>query len=169
MTQRLDYQSHAQAGMKAFGAVHHYIATCGLPKPLVDLVYLRASQINGCTYCIATHSHDLIAEGVVAEKLLLLSSWREAGTWFSAQERAALAWAEAVTLVSSTHVPDDVFATARETFSEKQLADLTLAVGLINAYNRIAISFRHGPAERSTSQSAGVPLHAVSASSSSAA
>ena len=154
MTQRLDYQAHAQAGMKAFGGVHHYIATCGLPKPLVDLAYLRASQINGCTYCIATHSHDLMAEGVSAEKLLLLSSWREAGTWFSAQERAALAWTEAVTLVSSTHVPDDVFAIAREAFSEKQLADLTLAIGLINAYNRVAISFRHGPAEPATSQPA---------------
>ena len=169
MTQRLDYQSHAQAGMKAFAAVHHYVATCGLPKPLIDLVYLRASQINGCTYCIATHAHDLMAEGVVAEKLLLLSSWREAGTWFSPEERAALAWTEAVTLVSSTHVPDDVFTTAREAFSEKQLADLTLAVGLINSYNRIAISFRHGPAEPSTSQSGRADLYAVSASSSNAA
>ena len=110
MPQRLDYQAHAQAGMKALGGVHHYIATCGLPKQLVDLAYLRASQINGCAYCIATHSHDLMAEGVEAEKLLLLSSWREAGAWFSPQERAALAWTEAVTLVSSTHVPDDVFA-----------------------------------------------------------
>lgn len=152
MTERLDYQAHAQAGMKALGGVHHYIATCGLPKPLVDLAYLRASQINGCAYCIATHSHDLMSEGVAAEKLLLLSSWREAGGWFSAQERAALAWTEAVTLVSSTHVPDDVFAVAREAFSEKQLADLTLAVGLINAYNRVAISFRHGPTEPATSQ-----------------
>lgn len=155
MTQRLDYQSHAQAGMKALGGVHHYIATSGLPKTLIDLVYLRASQINGCSYCIATHSHDLMAAGVAAEKLLLLSSWRETGTWFSAQERAALAWTEAVTLVSSTHVPDDVFATAREAFSEKQLADLTVAVALINAYNRIAISFRHGPAEPATSQPSG--------------
>lgn len=152
MMQRLDYQSLAQTGMKAFGGVHHYIATCGLPKPLVDLVYLRASQINGCTYCIATHAQDLMAEGVGAEKLLLLSNWREAGTWFSDQERAALAWAEAVTLVASTHVPDDVFATARDIFSEKQLADLTLAIGLINAYNRVAISFRHGPAEPATAQ-----------------
>lgn len=166
MTQRLDYQSHAQAGMKAFGGVHHYVATCGLPKPLVDLVYLRASQINGCTYCIATHSHDLMGEGVAAEKLLLLSSWREAGTWFSDRERAALGWTEAVTLVASTHVPEDVFATAREVFSEKELADLTLAVGLINAYNRIAISFRHGPAEPATSHPPGMALHAVPASAS---
>lgn len=150
MTERLDYQAHAQAGMKALGGVHHYIESCGLPKPLVDLVYLRASQINGCTYCIATHAHDLMKKGIPAEKLLLLSSWREATSWFSAQERAALAWTEAVTLVASNHVPDDVFAAAREAFSEKQLADLTLAVGLINAYNRIAISFRHGPADPAT-------------------
>jgi AhpD family alkylhydroperoxidase len=151
MAQRLDYQSYAQAGMKALGGVHHYIATCGLPKLLVNLVYLRTSQINVCAYCIATHSHDLVAEGVAAEKLLLLSSWRETGTWFSDQERAALAWAEAVTLVASTHVPDEVFAAAWAVFSEKQLVDLTLAVGLINAYNRVAISFRHGPPSR--------PLH----------
>jgi len=152
MPQRLDYQAHAQAGMKALGGVHHYIATCGLPKQLVDLAYLRASQINGCAYCIATHSHDLMSEGVEAAKLLLLSNWREAGAWFSPQERAALAWTEAVTLVSSTHVPDDVFAVARGVFNDKQLADLTIAIGLINAYNRIAISFRHGPAEPAFSQ-----------------
>ncbi len=168
MPQRLDYQAHAQAGMKALGGVHHYIATCGLPKQLVDLAYLRASQINGCAYCIATHSHDLMVEGVASEKLLLLSSWRETGSWFSARERAALAWTEAVTLVASTHVPDDVFATARDVFSEKELADLTLAVSLINAYNRVAISFRHGPAEPATSHQTGAQ-HAAHASSSSAA
>ncbi len=147
MTQRLDYQSRAPMGMKAFGGVHVYVAGCGLPKRLVDLVYLRASQINGCSYCIATHSHDLLEAGAPAEKLMLLSSWREAGGWFTPRERAALAWTEAVTSVSSTHVPDDAFETARAAFDEKELADLTIAIGLINAYNRIAISFRHGPAE----------------------
>jgi AhpD family alkylhydroperoxidase len=145
VTLRLDYSSRVPMGMKAFGGVHLYVAGCGLPKPLVDLVYLRASQINGCTYCIATHSHDLLVAGVAVEKLLLLSSWQEAGTWFTPQEQAALAWTEAVTLVSSTHVPDDAFDTARAQFDEKELADLTIAIGLINAYNRIAISFRRGP------------------------
>lgn len=148
MTLRLDYVSRAPIGMKAFGGVHAYVAGCGLPKPLIDLVYLRASQINGCSYCLATHSHDLLAAGISADKLMLLSSWREAGGWFTPRERAALAWTEAVTLVASTRVPDDVFEAARAQFDEKELADLTIAIGLINAYNRIAISFRRGPVER---------------------
>ena len=101
MHQRLDYQAHAQAGMNALAACI-IISHLRLPKQLVDLAYLRASQINGCAYCIATHSHDLMSEGVEATKLLLLSSWRETGAWFSPQERAALAWTEAVTRVSST-------------------------------------------------------------------
>jgi AhpD family alkylhydroperoxidase len=147
MPLRLDYQAKAPLDMKAFGGVHHYVAACGLPKPLVDLVYLRASQINGCAYCIATHSRDLLAAGVAVEKLMLLSSWHEAGGWFTPKERAALAWTEAVTLVSSTHVPDETFAMIRTQFEDKELADLTFAIGLISAYNRIAISFRHGPAE----------------------
>jgi AhpD family alkylhydroperoxidase len=147
MSMRLDYEHYAPQGMKAFGGVHVYVAGSGLPKKLINLVYLRASQINGCTYCIATHSHDLLAEGETVDKLMLLSSWREAGAWFSPRERAALAWTEAVTLVSSTHVPDDVFEAARAEFDEKALSDLTIAIGLINAYNRIAISFRRGPGD----------------------
>jgi AhpD family alkylhydroperoxidase len=147
MTLRLDYVSRAPMGMKAFGGVHAYVAGCGLTKPLIDLVYLRASQINGCSYCLATHSHDLLAAGISPDKLLLLSSWREADGWFTPRERAALAWTEAVTLVASTRVPDDVFEATRAQFDEKEMADLTIAIGLINAYNRIAISFRRGPAE----------------------
>lgn len=147
MAMRLDYQALSAGGMKAFGGVHHYVAGCGLPKPLLDLVYLRASQINGCTYCIATHSSDLLAAGAPAAKLALLSGWREAGGWFTPRERAALAWTEAVTLVSVTHVPDDVFEAARACFDEKELGDLTIAIALINAYNRVAVSFRHGPPE----------------------
>ena len=145
MTQRLDYQALAAAGMKALGGVHVSVAKSGLPKPLVDLVYLRASQINGCAYCIDTHTRDLLAEGCSVDTLMLVSAWHEAGDHFTDRERAALAWTEAVTLVATTHVPDDAFAAAREQFSEQELADLTIAIGLINAYNRIAISFRQGP------------------------
>ncbi len=142
---RLDYQHLAAGGMKALGGVYVYVGACGLPKELIDLVYLRASQLNGCSYCIDSHSRDLLAAGVCAQKLMLVSVWHEAGTLFSERERAALAWAEAVTLVADTHVPDDAFAAVRAKFSEKEVADLTIAIGLINTYNRIAISFRRGP------------------------
>jgi AhpD family alkylhydroperoxidase len=145
---RLDYQNLAPGGMKAFGGVYMYVAACGLPKELVDLVYLRASQINGCAYCIDSHTHDLLAAGVEVSKLMLTSAWREAGDVFSERECAALAWTEAVTLVAASHVPDDVFTTVRSQFSEKEVADLTVAIGLINAFNRIAISFRRGPESR---------------------
>ncbi|MDY0749007.1 carboxymuconolactone decarboxylase family protein [Paucibacter sp. R3-3] len=143
MTQRLDHQALAPDGMRALGGVYGYIMSkTGLDSALVDLVYLRASQINGCAYCISMHSKDLMKASVPAEKLLLLSAWREAGSVFSARERAALAWAESVTLVAHTSVPDDVFEAASETFTAKELVDLTLAVGVINTYNRMAISFR---------------------------
>jgi AhpD family alkylhydroperoxidase len=145
MSQRLPYETLAQDGLKALGAVYLYVAKCGLPKPLIDLVYLRASQINGCTYCIDTHSHDALKDGASVEKLMLVSAWREAGAYFSDRERAALAWTETVTRVADTAVPDADFAAARAQFSEKELADLTIAIGLINLYNRIGVSFRRGP------------------------
>lgn len=146
MTQRLDYESRSPDGLKALGGVYAYVAKCGLDKPLVDLVYLRASQINGCTYCIDTHAKDLLGAGTPVRKLLLLSSWREASPWFTPREQAALAWTEAVTEVATSHVPEDAFQAARTQFDEKELADLTIAIGLINIYNRIAIGFRRGPA-----------------------
>ncbi len=146
MSQRLDHQALAPEGMRALGGVYQYVVNkTGLDPGLVDLVYLRASQINGCAFCLSMHAHDLMEEGVPAQKLLLLSAWREAGNAFSARERAALAWAESVTLVSSTHVPDADFEAASTEFSPKELVDLTLAVGVINTYNRMAISFRRLP------------------------
>lgn len=146
MTERLDYSAIAADGMKALGRVHGYIGQSGLPKPLIDLVYLRISQINGCAYCIDLHSRDLLNEGVAVEKLVLVPAWREAEGLFSEQERAALAWAETVTRVAETGAPDAEFEQASAQFSEKELADLTIAIGLMNAYNRIAISFRRTPA-----------------------
>ena len=124
--------------MKALGSVHGYVSQSGLPATLIDLVYLRVSQLNGCAYCIDIHSRDLLNADVSVEKLLLVSAWNEAGSLFSDQEKAALKWAEVVTRVSDTHVPDDAYAEARATFTEKQFADLTIAVDLMNAYNRLA-------------------------------
>jgi AhpD family alkylhydroperoxidase len=143
---RLAYDTLAPDGFKALGSVYAYVQRSGLEKPLVDLAYLRASQMNGCAYCIDAHAHDAAAEGASREKLMLVSVWREAGRCFTDRERAALAWSEVVTAVSETHVPEEAFAAAREVFTEKELTDLTLAVGLINVYNRLAISFRRTPA-----------------------
>jgi AhpD family alkylhydroperoxidase len=145
MTQRLNYTAIAPAGIKALGSVYGYIAQSGLPRLLVTLVYLRASQINGCAYCIDMHSRELIKEGLAVEKLVLVQVWREAGILFNARERAALAWAETVTRVADTAVPEADFWAASAVFSEKELADLTIAIGLMNAYNRLAIGFRAPP------------------------
>lgn len=145
MSQRLDYQSVAPEGVSALGHVYQYVAKCGLSRSLVDLVYLRVSQINGCAYCVDMHSRDALKDGMAVAKLMLVSVWREAGNLFSDRERAALRWAETVTLVSQTAVPDADFQAVGAEFNEKELADLTIAIGLMNAYNRIAISFRRGP------------------------
>jgi AhpD family alkylhydroperoxidase len=146
MTQRLDYTTATPAGLKMLGAVYAHVERSGLPKQLVNLVYLRVSQINGCAYCIDMHSRDLLEEGLSIEKLVLVPAWREGGALFDDTERAALAWAETVTRVADTGVPDAEFAAAAAVFDEKQLADLTIAIGLMNAYNRLAISFRRPPA-----------------------
>ena len=145
MTQRMSFAAAAPGGMKTLGSVYGYVSQSGLPATLLDLVYIRVSQINGCAYCIDTPSRDLLKADVSVEKLLLVSAWDEAGSLFSDQEEAALKWAEVVTRVSDTHVPDEAYAEARATFTEMQLADPTIAVGLMNAYDRLAISFRATP------------------------
>jgi AhpD family alkylhydroperoxidase len=146
MSIRIDHNAAAPAGMKALGQLYGYIMQSGLDARLVDLVYLRVSQINGCAYCIDMHSRDLLKKDVSVDKLVLVPAWREAGKLFDATERAALAWAESVTLVASTGIPDADYAAARTVFDEKQIADLTLAIGLMNSYNRMAIAFRSTPA-----------------------
>ena len=143
---RLPYDTLAADGLKALGGVYAYVMRCGLEKPLVDLAYLRASQINGCAYCIDMHTREAIAGGASVEKLMLVSAWREAGTYFTPRERAALEWTEVVTWIAGNQVPDEAFLAAQEEFSDKELSDLTLAIGLINIYNRMAISFRRTPA-----------------------
>ena len=145
MTQRLDYNQLAPAGIKALGAVYGYVAQSGLSAVLVDLVYLRVSQINNCAYCLDMHTRDLLKKGVPVEKLALLQAWREAGDLFDVREQAALAWAESVTRVADTGVPDTDFEAARDVFEERELVDLTIAIGLMNTYNRMAISFRNTP------------------------
>jgi AhpD family alkylhydroperoxidase len=142
----MDYNAVAPAGMQAFRGVYSYLVQSGLPKQLIDLVYLRVSQINGCAYCIDMHSRDLLKQGMAVEKLVLVPVWREGRALFDATERAALAWAETVTKVSETGVPDAGYQAAAGVFDQKQLADLTIAIGLMNAYNRMAISFRTPPA-----------------------
>jgi AhpD family alkylhydroperoxidase len=145
VTQRLDYTKIAPNGVKAIGGVYGYVMQSGLPAELVDLVYLRISQINGCAYCLDMHTRDLLKKGVKIEKLALVQAWEEGGHLFSERERAALAWAETVTRVSETGVPDDAFQAARAVFEEKELVDLTIAISLMNVYNRMAISFRNTP------------------------
>src|SRR3954470_2611113 len=146
MISRIDYAKASPAGYKAFGGVYVYLQDCGLPKELIYLVYLRVSQINGCAYCIDMHSRDLLKLGIPVDKLVLVPVWRDAREVFSARERAALAWAETVTRVAETGVPDADYEAAAAEFSDKELADLTYAVGLMNAYNRLSISFRVPPA-----------------------
>jgi AhpD family alkylhydroperoxidase len=149
MDKRIDYAKASPEGFKAFGGVYVYLQRSGLPKQLVDLVYLRVSQINGCAYCIDMHSRDLLKSGIAVDKLVLVPVWRDAGKVFSARERSALAWAETVTLVAETGVPDDDYQAATSEFSDKELADLTYAIGLMNAFNRFGISFRSFPAAAS--------------------
>ncbi|WP_419826032.1 carboxymuconolactone decarboxylase family protein [Sphingomonas sp.] len=145
MSERLNYNLAAPDGMKALDATYAYIRGCGLPAVLIDLVYLRVSQINGCAYCIDLHTRDLQRHGVATGKLMLISAWQEAGALFSARERAALAWAETVTRVEATGIPDAAHAEVAEHFEGKALADLTIAISLMNAYNRLAIGFRRVP------------------------
>ncbi|MET3928795.1 carboxymuconolactone decarboxylase family protein [Lysobacter sp. OAE881] len=145
MSQRLDYTKVSPAGATALGQLYGYVSHSGLEPILVDLVYLRVSQINGCAYCLDMHTRDLIKKGVTIDKLALVQAWREAGPVFTDRERAALGWAETVTRVADTGVPDADYQAATLVFAEKELVDLTFAIGLMNTYNRLAISFRNLP------------------------
>jgi AhpD family alkylhydroperoxidase len=141
MERRLDYNKVAPGAVRAMYMLHKYVEGSGLEHSLLELIKTRASQINGCAYCIDMHTKDARARGESEQRLYALSAWHEA-PFFTERERAALAWTEAVTLISKTHVPDDVFAEARAHFSEAELVDLTMAVIAINGWNRLAISFR---------------------------
>ena len=144
MEPRIHYKSVAPSAYRAMAGLEAYLRECSLEKPLRELVKLKASQINGCAFCIDMHSKDARAGGETEQRLYALSAWRET-PFFSDRERAALAWTEAVTMVGQTHVPDEVYEQARAHFDEKELVDLTLAVVAINGWNRLAVSFRSVP------------------------
>ncbi|HEU4563251.1 MAG TPA: carboxymuconolactone decarboxylase family protein [Gemmatimonadaceae bacterium] len=141
MDRRLDYAHVAPGALAAMSHLERYTRESGLETSLLELVRMRASQINGCAYCLDMHSKDAIAEGETPQRLFVLSAWREA-PFYSDRERAALAWTEAVTLISANDVPDALYEEVREHFSEKELVDLTLAVVTINGWNRLAVPFR---------------------------
>jgi len=140
METRLDIR-HAPGLHKGMLGLETYLSGSGLPTELLDLVRLRASQINGCAYCIDMHSKDLRAHGETEQRLYLLDAWRES-PFYTDRERAALAWTEAVTRVTEGHVPDEVYDQVRSQFSQDEIANLTLAVVAINSWNRLNIAFR---------------------------
>lgn len=144
MNTRLNYARVAPGAYEAMDALDGYIQNCAIEKPLVLLVQLRASQVNGCAFCLDMHWKDLRAAGENEQRLYSLDAWREC-PYYSDRERAALAWTEAVTLVSDGRVPDTVYNEVRAHFSEKELADLTLVVAAINAWNRLSIAARLRP------------------------
>lgn len=141
MIARLNY---AQAAPKAFQAMlrlEEAVENSGLELSLIRLIQIRASQINGCAYCLDMHTKDARAEGESEQRLYLLAAWREA-PFYSERERAALEWTEAITLVADHHVPDEVYERVRPHFTEEELVDLTLAITTINAWNRLNVAFR---------------------------
>jgi AhpD family alkylhydroperoxidase len=144
MSARIDLGKVPQGAMKAMYGLEAYVRGSGLEHSLLELIKLRVSQINGCAFCIDMHWKDARALGESEQRLYMLDAWREA-PFYTDRERAALEWAEVVTLVSETHVPDDAYERARAHFGEEELANLTLAVVTINGWNRLAIAFRSVP------------------------
>jgi AhpD family alkylhydroperoxidase len=144
MEPRLDYRKFDPAPLQAMLALEKYIAGCGLDHKLVHVLKLRASQINGCAFCIDMHSIDARAAGETEQRLYALDAWRET-PFFDDRERAALAWIEAVTRVSEAHVPDAVYEEVKRHFSDQEIVDLTYIATTINAWNRLAIALRSVP------------------------
>ena len=143
---RLRYAEVAPGVYRAMDALDQYLQRCSVEEALLHLIRLRASQLNGCAYCLDMHWKDLRSQGEGEPRLYSLDAWRESPL-YNDRERAALAWTEAVTLISGSHVPDAVYEQVRPHFSETELADLTLAVAAINAWNRLSIAARLVPAE----------------------
>jgi len=144
MKSRYDYTQAAPGAYKAMLGLEQYLHECGLEEPLIHLIKLRASQLNGCAYCLDMHWKDLRAIGENEQRLYSLDAWREC-PYYTDRERAALEWTEAVTLITNGHVPDAVHEKVKLFFNDKELADLTLAVATINAWNRLAIAARTVP------------------------
>ncbi|HEU0175339.1 MAG TPA: carboxymuconolactone decarboxylase family protein [Blastocatellia bacterium] len=148
MEARLNPYKVASDAVNALIALERHVQASGLEIPLLNLIKTRASQLNGCAFCIDMHTHEARLRGETEERLYLLDAWRESPL-YSTRERAALAWTEAVTMVANTHVPDAVYEEAHQHFSEEELVKLTVAVATINAWNRLSISFRAIPPTRS--------------------
>jgi len=142
MSSRASYQKAAPEVFQGMLALSAVVQKSGLPAGLVDLVHYRVSQMNGCAYCLDMHSKDLRARGETEQRIYMVSAWREMPGLYSARERAALAWAEAVTRLTDQEVSDEVYEQAAQEFSEKELTQLTLAVIAINGWNRLNVAFR---------------------------
>ncbi|MBV9978574.1 carboxymuconolactone decarboxylase family protein [Bradyrhizobium sp.] len=153
MTPRMNFMQAAPDTIKALTALEAQIQGSGLEQSLIELVKTRASQINGCAYCINMHTSDARKHGETEQRLYLLNAWREAPA-YSERERAALAWTEAVTLIADTHAPDDLYQDVRKHFSDAETVNLTMLIATINAWNRLAISFRAVPPVRAKAASA---------------
>src|SRR5450756_688617 len=141
---RIDAHETAPEAYETMLALERYLHRCGLERSLIELVKLRASQINGCAYCIDMHTIDARAAGETEQRLYLLDAWREA-PFYTDRERAALAWTEAVTLVGESQVPDYLYEEVRQHFSEEELVNLTWAIVVINGWNRLSVAFRSQP------------------------
>jgi AhpD family alkylhydroperoxidase len=144
MSQRIDYYKTSPEAVKAILGLEGYVSKSSLDKILIELINLRASQINGCAYCVDIHCANAIKAGETERRLHAVAVWREA-PFFTERERAALAWTEAVTLLSETHAPDDVYQEVLKHFSETETVELTMAIITINSWNRLAVSFRKQP------------------------
>jgi AhpD family alkylhydroperoxidase len=153
MKSRINYFQAAPDAVKALTALEAQIQGGGLEQPLIELVRTRASQINGCAFCINMHTQDARKHGETEQRLYLLNAWRESPV-YTDRERAALAWTEAVTLISQTHAPDDVYNEVRAQFSEAETVNLTMLIATINAWNRLSISFRSMPPVRAKATAA---------------
>jgi len=153
MKPRMNYFQAAPDTCKALKALEAQIQGSGLERSLIELVKTRASQINGCAFCINMHTQDARKQGETEQRLYLLNAWRES-PFYTDRERAALAWTEAVTLISQTHAPDDVYEEVRAHFSEAETVNLTMLVATINTWNRLAISFRSVPPARAKADAA---------------
>ncbi len=141
MTQRIDYKKASPGAYQAMLGLENHVRRCGLERSLLELVKTRVSQINGCAYCVDLHTKDARAAGETEQRLYLLAAWRET-TFYSERERAALAWAEALTRLAGHEVSDELYGQVRRHFDEKSMVDLTLAIIAINGWNRLAIPFR---------------------------
>ncbi len=144
MQPRLEIQKIAPQAYRAMAGMESYVRNSGLEQSLLELVKLRASQINGCAFCIDMHTKDARAAGETEQRLYGLTAWSET-PFYTERERAALAWTEALTLISQTHAPDDVYEHVRKHFSEVELVNLTMAIVTINSWNRLALGFRTVP------------------------